>query len=138
MHGVAFPCSDFPESFLEQHKAIFARRRYQRGPGEPEYRFHHRDAQPCHPVWHDQQLVMVRWGATMMESLVDSPLVRVYQQHLAWTLNCRFTDWIFIRSPTAKGVPSRQQPIFRMAVLSRFGYHQSSVQPSMTTPESPR
>jgi hypothetical protein len=62
MHAIAFPCADFSDSFLAQHHVVFARRRFQRGTGEAEFRFHAREWNPCLPVWHDGQMMLVRWG----------------------------------------------------------------------------
>jgi hypothetical protein len=62
MHGAAFPCGDFPDSFVARHQALFACRRYTRGQGEPEYRFHYHERFPCLPVWHEGQLLLARWG----------------------------------------------------------------------------
>jgi hypothetical protein len=62
MLGVAFPCAEVPDRLVERHRALFANRRYTRGQGEAEYRFHYHEWFPCLPVWHDGQLLLARWG----------------------------------------------------------------------------
>ena len=62
MTGLAFPCADFPDCFLEHHRALLANRRYTRGQGDAEFRFHYHERFPCLPVWHDGRLVLSRWG----------------------------------------------------------------------------
>jgi hypothetical protein len=57
--GVALAWSELPLEWVERHG--LAGRIHERG-GEQEVRFLYRDRQPLLPVWHEGQLLLVRWG----------------------------------------------------------------------------
>ena len=57
--GIALAWSELPTDLIGRHG--LARRAHERG-GEHEIRFLYRERRPRLPVWHDGQLMIVRWG----------------------------------------------------------------------------
>jgi hypothetical protein len=63
--AIALSCSTFPVEFIERHRLEC--RAHDRG-GEREFQFHLQDRAPVLPVWHEGQLLIVRWGCRRAES----------------------------------------------------------------------
>ncbi len=57
--AIALSYSTVPVELIKKHR--LERRVHDRG-GEKEFQFHLHDREPVLPIWHEGQLIIVRWG----------------------------------------------------------------------------